>query len=351
VVGAVPQHYGANVTMLAALSLQGVEAVMTVDGATDAAVFRAYVEEVLCPTLVPVDIVIMDDLRAHKVVGIHERIEACGAQLLYVPPYSPDLSPIAPCWSKLKTLLRTGQARPRDALDAAIQQILAAVTPSDARGWFRHGGYALRQLETRSKHLQTHAAPQFPGLLPGSPSFGAAESSCVTSGGNDYVNLGQPVVLDFTPNTDPSTIAVWVNLDTWVSGEKNILSKGSLSQASSQYQIYLHPTGGELKAVVGGTGINSGRTDVDGTGWPHIVLRNYGDGGTMKFQVYVDGDAVGSPQNSGSSTETEHVLIGALGSNPAGRFVKGLIDGVRIYNRALSTGEISGLCNGGAGYQ
>jgi transposase len=144
VVGAVPQNYGANVTMLAALSLQGVGAVMTVDGATDAAVFHAYVEHVLCPTLVPGDVVIMDNLRAHKVAGIRERIEACGARLIYLPPYSPDLSPIEPCWSKLKALLRTAQARTREALDAAIQQVLAAVTASDARGWFRHCGYALR---------------------------------------------------------------------------------------------------------------------------------------------------------------------------------------------------------------
>jgi transposase len=144
VVGAVPQNYGANVTMLAALSLQGVGAVMTVDGATDAAVFHAYVEHVLCPTLVPGDVVIMDNLRAHKVAGIRERIEACGARLIDLPPYSPDLSPIEPCWSKLKALLRTAQARTREALDAAIQQVLAAVTASDARGWFRHCGYALR---------------------------------------------------------------------------------------------------------------------------------------------------------------------------------------------------------------
>jgi transposase len=144
VVGAVPQNYGANVTMLAALSLQGVGAVMTVDGATDAAVFHAYVEHVLCPTLVPGDVVIMDNLRAHKVAGIRERIEACGARLIYLPPYSPDLSPIEPCWSKLKALLRPAQARTREALDAAIQQVLAAVTASDARGWFRHCGYALR---------------------------------------------------------------------------------------------------------------------------------------------------------------------------------------------------------------
>jgi transposase len=144
VVGAVPHNYGANVTMIAALSLQGVEAVMTIDGATDAEVFRAYVAHVLCPNLVPGDIVVMDNLRAHKVAGICERIEAQGAHLISWPPYSPDLSPIEPCWSKLKTLLRAAEARTREALDAAIEHVLAAVTPSDARGWFRHCGYALR---------------------------------------------------------------------------------------------------------------------------------------------------------------------------------------------------------------
>jgi transposase len=143
VVGAVPQNYGANVTMIAALSLQGVEAVMTIDGATDAEVFRAYVEQVLGPTLVSGDIVVMDNLRAHKVAGIRECITARGAQLVYLPPYSPDLSPIELCWSKLKTLLRAAEARTRQALDTAIQQVLAAVMPSDARSWFRHCGYAL----------------------------------------------------------------------------------------------------------------------------------------------------------------------------------------------------------------
>ena len=144
VVGAVPQNYGANVTMIATLSLRGVEAVMTIDGATDAEVFRAYVQHVLCPTLVPGDIVVMDNLRAHKVSGVREHIEACRAQLVYLPPYSPDLSPIEPCWSKLKTLWRAAQARTREALDAAIERVLAAVTPSDARSWFHHCGYALR---------------------------------------------------------------------------------------------------------------------------------------------------------------------------------------------------------------
>jgi transposase len=144
VIGAVPRNDGANVTMLAALGSQGIEAVMTIDGATDAEVFRAYVEQVLRPTLRPGDIVIMDNLRAHKVAGIREAIEQVGAQLLYLPPYSPDLAPIEACWSKLKTALRTAKARTREALEQAIAQALTTITASDARSWFHHCGYALQ---------------------------------------------------------------------------------------------------------------------------------------------------------------------------------------------------------------
>ena len=144
VIGTVPQNYGANVTMLAALGSQGVEAVMTLDGATDAEVLRAYVEQVLRPTLRLGDIVIMDNLRAHKAAGIREAIEQAGAQVLYLPPYSPDLSPIEPCWSKLKTALRTAKARTREALAHALAQALATITASDAHSWFRHCGYALQ---------------------------------------------------------------------------------------------------------------------------------------------------------------------------------------------------------------
>ena len=117
---------------------------MTIDGATDAEVFRIYVEQVLRPTLHPGDIVIMDHLRAHKTAGIREPIEQAGARVLYVPPYSPDLAPIERCWSKLKSILRTAKARTREALDDAIVQALATITASDARGWFQHCGYALQ---------------------------------------------------------------------------------------------------------------------------------------------------------------------------------------------------------------
>lgn len=144
VIDAIPKNHGRNVTVLGALSCGGMEAVMTVDGATDAAVFQAYVDQVLSPTLAPGDIVVMDNLGAHKVAGIREAIEATGAALLYLPPYSPDYSPIENCWSKLKTFLRAAKARTRDRLDAALVQALDTISASDARGWFAHCGYTLQ---------------------------------------------------------------------------------------------------------------------------------------------------------------------------------------------------------------
>ena len=141
--GSAPQNYGQNVTILGALSCTGLEAVMTIEGATDADVFRAYVREVLGPTLREGDIVIADNLSAHKVAGVQEAIAATGARLLYLPPYSPDLNPIERCWSKIKTFLRAAKARTREALDAAVTRALATVTASDARAWFAHRGYVL----------------------------------------------------------------------------------------------------------------------------------------------------------------------------------------------------------------
>ena len=139
-----PQHDGAHVTMLASLGSHGIEAMMTIEGATDAEVFRVYVAQSLRPTRPPGDIVIMDNLRAHKASGIREAIEQTGARLLYLPPYSPDLSPIERCWAKLKTYLRKAKARTRDALDAAITEALITVTAADAHGWFAYSGYTLR---------------------------------------------------------------------------------------------------------------------------------------------------------------------------------------------------------------
>ncbi len=144
VAGAVPQNYGQNVTRLGALSVHGLHAVMTVEGATDADVFRTYVKRVLGPTLAPGDIVVLDNLRAHKALGVQQAIARRGARLRYLPPYSPDLSPIEPCWSKVKTVLRKAKARLREALDLAVTQALATITASDAQGWFRHCGYAVQ---------------------------------------------------------------------------------------------------------------------------------------------------------------------------------------------------------------
>lgn len=139
----VPQNYGENVTMLGALSVAGVEALMTVNGATDGDVFLAFVREVLSPTLQPGDVVIWDNLGAHRSQAVRAAVEARGARLLFLPPYSPDLNPIERCWSKIKTFLRAAKARTREALEEAIKQALATVTESDARAWFAHCGYAL----------------------------------------------------------------------------------------------------------------------------------------------------------------------------------------------------------------
>jgi transposase len=140
---ATPKNTGRNVTVIGCLSCYGLDAVMTVEGATDAAVFRAYVCKVLAPTLRPGDVVVMDNLGAHKVEGIEAAILTRGAELIYLPPYSPDCSPIESCWSKLKTRLRSLKARTRKELDQAIKKAMNTISNSDARGWFAHCGYSL----------------------------------------------------------------------------------------------------------------------------------------------------------------------------------------------------------------
>lgn len=137
----VPQNYGQNITMLACLSEVGLSAPMTVEGAVDGRVFRAYIEQVLTPTLSVGDVVIMDNLGAHKVKGIREAIELQGAKVIYLPPYSPDLNPIEKCWSKIKTYLRAAKARTREALEQALKEALLLVTEKDAQGWFASCGY------------------------------------------------------------------------------------------------------------------------------------------------------------------------------------------------------------------
>lgn len=137
----VAQNYGENVTTPAAIGLGGVQAPMTVNGAVDGAVFLTYVREVLSPTLREGDIVVMDNLRAHKVAGVAEAIEERAARLEYLPPYSPDFNPVEKCWSKVKTALRKAKARTREALEAALKAALLTITEADARSWFTHCGY------------------------------------------------------------------------------------------------------------------------------------------------------------------------------------------------------------------
>jgi transposase len=136
-----PVNYGDNLTILGALTLRGLEAVMTIKGATTGEVFLAYVRQVLCPVLRPGQVVVMDNLSAHKVAGVREAIEEVGARVLYLPSYSPDLNPIEPAWSKLKQCLRTAAARTVDALVLAVGDAIRAIAPPDCRGWFRHCGY------------------------------------------------------------------------------------------------------------------------------------------------------------------------------------------------------------------
>jgi transposase len=143
VVGTVPQTYGEHITRLGAVDCDGVHAVMTVNGATDADVFRASVQQVLGPTLVPGDIVVLDHLSAHKAVGVQQALARRGARRLLWPPYSPDLSPMELCLSTLNMAVRAAKARTREVLDMAVQQAVETITAIDARHWFKHCGYAL----------------------------------------------------------------------------------------------------------------------------------------------------------------------------------------------------------------
>ena len=141
--GMVPRNRGQNTTILAALSLRGVQAAMTLEGPADMLVFEAFVEQVLVPTLRPGQIVVLDNLSIHKSEKAQRLIESCGCQLLFLPPYSPDLTPIEQMWSKLKARLRRVGARVREVLEEAIAQSLDLITAQDAHGWFRHCGYQL----------------------------------------------------------------------------------------------------------------------------------------------------------------------------------------------------------------
>jgi transposase len=141
--GPVPHGHWKVTTLTAAVRLDGVppSACLAFDGATDTACFEAYVERCLVPALRPGDIVVMDDLACHKTAEVARLIAAAGAEVRYLPAYSPDLNPIERLFSKLKAALRKAKARTVDALIAAIGEALRAIRPSDIVGWFRHSGY------------------------------------------------------------------------------------------------------------------------------------------------------------------------------------------------------------------
>lgn len=140
-----PVNRGVNVTLIAAMSLEGLLAPMQVNLATTGDVFLAYLDQVLCRVLKPGQIVLMDNLPAHKVKGVRERIEAVGAELMYLPRYSPEYNPVEQLWSKLKGWLRRVSARTTETLDASIAEAFEQITAEDAQGWFRHCGYVDQQ--------------------------------------------------------------------------------------------------------------------------------------------------------------------------------------------------------------
>jgi len=143
---ATPAGHWRTLTLLGALTLEGMLASMTIESPTDGDVFLAFLEQVLCPRLQPGQVVILDNLSAHKVDSVRPLIEARGAQLLYLPPYSPDFNPIEQAWSKIKQLLRAAKARLLEALEQAAAQAIAAITAENAAAWFRHCGYGVQQL-------------------------------------------------------------------------------------------------------------------------------------------------------------------------------------------------------------
>jgi transposase len=144
--GKVPRNRGKNTTLIAAITLEGAMGEsMTIEGATDALAFEAYVEHFLAPSLEEGQVVVLDGLGAHRTEKVRELVEARGAQLLFLPSYSsPDLNPIEEASSKIKTVVRKVGARTRQALVEAIERALRAVTPEDATGWFAHAGYEPR---------------------------------------------------------------------------------------------------------------------------------------------------------------------------------------------------------------
>lgn len=139
--GHVPRNHTRNTTLIAALTLDGLDAPMVLEGAMDREAFVAWLRHFLVPTLMPGQVVVMDNLNVHKGAEVRQIIEAHGCGLVYLPAYSPDFSPIEGAYSKVKTLVRRAAKRTQGELEAAIGEAVGAVTAQDAAGWFRHCGY------------------------------------------------------------------------------------------------------------------------------------------------------------------------------------------------------------------
>ena len=140
--GSVPRNWGKNLTLLASMSLEGMGPSLAVEGSTTTVVFEAYLEQVLVPSLRAGQVVVMDNLTAHRSSRVRELIESRGCELIYLPPYSPDyFNPIEEAFAKLKALLRKAGARSREVLIEAMGWALEALTPRDARNFFEHRGY------------------------------------------------------------------------------------------------------------------------------------------------------------------------------------------------------------------
>jgi transposase len=139
--GSVPRNHGKNTTLVAALTPDGLQTPWLIEGAMDTATFEWYITEQLAPTLRPGQVVVLDNLSAHKAESIRQAIEARGCELLFLPPYSPDFTPIEQAFSKLKAILRGLGARTREALEEAVRLAIDAITRADAAAWFAHAGY------------------------------------------------------------------------------------------------------------------------------------------------------------------------------------------------------------------
>lgn len=134
----VPRNHGKNLTLLCALSVSGPQAALVIEGSVNATTFEGYVAQVVCPTLRPGQVVLLDNLASHKRASIRTLIEAMGCTLLYLPPYSPDFNPIEHLFSKVKALLRGWAEREQQGVIAALGRALQLVTPGDIRGWIKH---------------------------------------------------------------------------------------------------------------------------------------------------------------------------------------------------------------------